>query len=112
MSVLDTWITPSILAEELGVSTVTLTTWRRTGAGPQFRKVGAFVWYSRAAVAAWLERDQVQNSAQAKRATIPARDQDAASTTTPAEAQASRPAGPHALPAPASAGAIEKGSAA
>ncbi len=103
MSVLETWITPSILAEELGCSTVTLTTWRRTGAGPQFRKVGHFVWYSRSAVESWLERDQIQNTAQAKRHIDPARDQNAASTDNPTAALTARPAGPSRQPAHSSA---------
>ena len=72
MSVLDSWITPSILAEELGCSTVTLSTWRRAGSGPPFRKHGHFIWYSRAAVASWLSNGQVQNTAQQPRITAPA----------------------------------------
>lgn len=52
-------------ARILGISVRTLQTWRVTGGGPPFVKVGAAVRYNPDRLADWLEARTVSNTAQA-----------------------------------------------
>lgn len=53
--VLDGYMTPEELAEQLGKSLITLARWRSQRRGPPFIKVGLTVRYEREAVAKWLK---------------------------------------------------------
>jgi predicted DNA-binding transcriptional regulator AlpA len=46
------------LARQLGISAVTLWRWRNTEGFPQGRRIRNHVYFSRAAVLEWLERQQ------------------------------------------------------
>lgn len=52
-------------ARILGISVRTLQTWRVTGGGPAFVKVGAAIRYNPETLAAWLESRTVNSTAQA-----------------------------------------------
>lgn len=49
-----TLMTPSDVAQVLGVKAKTLANWRVAGTGPQFVKVGGLVRYRRSTIEAWL----------------------------------------------------------
>lgn len=48
-------LTPTDLADYLGVHHNTLYTWRRTGRGPHFTRMGGQIRYPYTAVIRWLE---------------------------------------------------------
>ena len=53
-SLLDSLITPSILAARLGTTERSLSEWRITGRGPRFIRAGRSVRYRPEAVDTWL----------------------------------------------------------
>lgn len=55
---IETWVRPDELADQLGLKPSTLAGWRRTGKGPRFAKRGHVVLYSRAAVEEWLKASE------------------------------------------------------
>jgi hypothetical protein len=75
-NLLDEYLTPAELADELGVCTKTLDRWRVTGSGPPITKIGRKPFYSRAGVLAWLRDREQRNSPNragaAHRQTMPA----------------------------------------
>lgn len=63
-------ITPDEAAEALGVSTVTLTEWRKRGIGPAFVRVGAKrgrVLYKVADLEAFLDDNRVETNTRGRR---------------------------------------------
>ena len=53
---LDGYVSPAELSEELGVSERTLSRWRALGVGPPVTRVGRRVLYSRRGARAWVDR--------------------------------------------------------
>lgn len=49
-------LTPTAVAEQLGVSPRTLERWRRTGAGPAYLRAGRHVRYDSGEIHAWITR--------------------------------------------------------
>lgn len=56
----EKFLSPSELAERLGVPQKTLAEWRSNGTGPAYQRVGRHVRYAPSAVNAWLEQHLVQ----------------------------------------------------
>lgn len=52
---LTVW-SPEELAENLGISSRTLAAWRKARTGPAYIRSGARVYYTSAAVTAWLSK--------------------------------------------------------
>ena len=56
-------LTPSEVADYLGVSEATLTDWRYRRRGPEFLRVGRLVRYRRDALFGWLDEVTVETRA-------------------------------------------------
>ena len=68
MALLDTYLTKSQAAAELGVTDRTLNRWHTERIGPPRTKIGARIYYRREAVAEWVRNREV----------VPAREKRAA----------------------------------
>lgn len=63
----DGRMTPSVVANYLGVAVKTLAIWRSRGVGPSFCKLSGRVFYFKAAVDDWVtERSNLVSSSQAR----------------------------------------------
>jgi predicted DNA-binding transcriptional regulator AlpA len=57
-TVADDLIAPTSAAQELGVTTKTLSNWRVAGKGPGHYKIGGKVMYRRVEIRAWLAQQR------------------------------------------------------
>ena len=56
---------PAEVVGRIGVSLSTLATWRSSGAGPPYRKIGRKVTYPEAELQAWMDRQIVRGNGHA-----------------------------------------------